>query len=75
MTATALTVIPHGVLTGLKFVGEAAGENQEVKCLCVDYEGVLAVSDPDLFSTAFRKGIGRSKAWGCGLISVAPVSA
>jgi len=36
------------------------------------YEGQLQVRDPDAFRNALRNGIGPAKAYGCGLLSIAP---
>jgi CRISPR system Cascade subunit CasE len=38
----------------------------------VDYEGVLRVTDPDKLAGALASGIGPAKAYGFGLLSVAP---
>lgn len=38
----------------------------------VRFDGVLHVTDPDTLSTAVRKGIGPAKAFGFGLLSLAP---
>lgn len=38
----------------------------------VRYDGHLVISDPDTFATALLNGIGRAKAYGCGLLSLAP---
>lgn len=38
------------------------------------YEGILEVSDADLFLDAMVNGIGRAKAYGCGLLTIARVS-
>jgi len=43
--------------------------------LGVDFEGILQVTDPDAFLAALAGGIGPAKAFGCGLLSVAPVTA
>jgi len=37
------------------------------------FEGILEVVDPERFRAAVRTGIGPGKAFGCGLLSVAPV--
>ena len=37
------------------------------------FEGVLQVTDPDLFAKAVEAGFGRAKGLGCGLLSVAPM--
>jgi len=39
----------------------------------VEFEGLLAVSDPALFHAAFAKGIGSAKGFGFGLLALAPV--
>lgn len=36
----------------------------------VDYSGVLRVTDPDVFLQQMRRGFGRSKAFGCGLMLI-----
>lgn len=38
----------------------------------VAYRGALVVDDPDAFRTALRAGVGRGRAYGFGLLSVAP---
>ncbi len=38
----------------------------------VRFDGVLQITDPEAFAQALRQGIGPSKAFGCGLLSVAP---
>lgn len=38
------------------------------------YDGVLAVTDGDLLRAALRQGVGRAKAYGCGLITLAPLT-
>lgn len=37
----------------------------------VVYEGVLTITDPQRFSTALSNGIGRGKAYGCGMLTIA----
>ena len=39
----------------------------------VIYEGVLKVADPDALKKAMAQGIGRGKAYGCGMLSVSRV--
>jgi len=36
------------------------------------YEGILTVTDPEKLAAALEQGIGPAKAFGCGLLSVAP---
>lgn len=38
----------------------------------VTYEGLLTVRDPDTFRHVLTDGIGREKAYGCGLLTVVP---
>ncbi|MBP2478593.1 CRISPR-associated protein Cas6/Cse3/CasE subtype I-E [Crossiella equi] len=38
----------------------------------VRFDGHLVVTDAELFTEALRSGIGRAKAYGCGLVSLAP---
>ncbi|MDR1688960.1 MAG: type I-E CRISPR-associated protein Cas6/Cse3/CasE [Clostridiales bacterium] len=47
------------------------GENALATISMSVYEGLLTVSDPLLFREALTGGIGRAKAYGCGLITVA----
>jgi CRISPR system Cascade subunit CasE len=39
----------------------------------VDLEGQLTVDDPDAFRTALGRGFGRARAFGCGLMLIAPL--
>lgn len=45
----------------------------DLKFFCVQFDGILQVTDPDLLTAAIRNGIGSGKAFGFGLLSVAPV--
>ena len=40
----------------------------------VVFEGILKVTDAELFRSALASGIGPAKAYGCGLLTLAPVS-
>lgn len=44
-----------------------------VRLLAVTYEGILTVSDADLFRYTLTKGIGREKAYGMGMLTVAGI--
>ncbi len=46
---------------------------EKVKLLSVTYEGMLTVSDEEMFKNALVSGIGREKAYGMGLLTVAGV--
>jgi CRISPR system Cascade subunit CasE len=47
-----------------------AGKN-EVKLRIATFEGVLTISDLERFKHALLSGIGRAKAYGCGLLTIA----
>jgi CRISPR system Cascade subunit CasE len=51
----------------------AAGETHKLSFLAVRFDGILQVTDPERFAETLRKGIGPGKAFGFGLLSVAPV--
>ncbi|MDX1755920.1 MAG: type I-E CRISPR-associated protein Cas6/Cse3/CasE [Marinobacter sp.] len=42
----------------------------DIRFSSIDYEGVLTVMDPDLFNKTLCQGLGKSKAFGCGLMMV-----
>ena len=46
-------------------------QKNKVKLISVTYEGVLTVTDADAFRNALKTGIGREKAYGLGLMTVA----
>lgn len=50
---------------------ERNGQGQHLRS--VRYDGILTVTDPDKLQTAIAQGIGAGKAFGFGLLSVAPV--
>ena len=45
----------------------------KVRIRAVTYDGVLTVTDADAFRTVLSQGIGRGKAYGCGLLTVARI--
>lgn len=45
----------------------------EVSLLAVTFEGRLTISDPALFRELLAGGIGRGKAYGCGLMTIARI--
>lgn len=45
--------------------------NKPVSILSVTYEGILTISDVESFKTALINGIGRGKAYGMGLLTIA----
>lgn len=56
----------------LDFVRQSGGRDH-VQITAVTYEGHLEITDPDLLSRALTHGIGRAKAYGCGLMTLAPI--
>ena len=48
-------------------------QRQNVRMLAVTYEGILAVTDAQAFRMALTKGIGREKAYGMGLLTIAGI--
>lgn len=44
---------------------------KEVILYTAVYEGILTITNPLLFSDALSKGIGRGKAYGCGMLTIA----
>ena len=44
----------------------------DVKLLAVTYDGRLHVDDPDKLRTILTAGLGKAKAYGCGLMTLAP---
>lgn len=46
------------------------GKQQLIQFSTIDYSGSLIVTDPGLFLAKLRKGFGREKAFGCGLMLV-----
>ena len=71
----------HGfTVNGCNIIGDkwlifnetSADKNRNtVRIRTVTFDGALTVTDADVFRTALTKGIGRGKAYGCGLLTVA----
>lgn len=62
------TVVPTPNVFGVKAKGTAP-----IRIATVLYQGVLQITDPDLFVEAIQQGIGRGRSYGCGLLSIAPL--
>lgn len=45
-------------------------KGQEIRFSSIDYEGVLTVSAPEQFAEILYRGLGRSRAFGCGLMLI-----
>lgn len=58
----------------LSFARRSDGTDRTVTVTMATYDGVLAVTDPALLGRALCHGVGRAKAYGCGLLTLAPVS-
>jgi len=50
-----------------------AGNGSRVSLSTATFEGSLSVTDPDLLRSAMVDGIGRARAYGCGLLTLAPL--
>jgi CRISPR system Cascade subunit CasE len=48
------------------------GEAHRLTVASVLFNGILRVTDPTLFQEALKSGVGPGKAYGCGLLSIAP---
>ncbi|MGC5410083.1 type I-E CRISPR-associated protein Cas6/Cse3/CasE, partial [Streptomyces sp. DT225] len=51
--------------------GKRAGR---VSIVTVTFDGHLEVTDPAVFRRALMQGIGKAKAYGCGLLTLAPLT-
>ncbi|MFC3997443.1 type I-E CRISPR-associated protein Cas6/Cse3/CasE [Nocardiopsis sediminis] len=67
----AVTISPCPPMVGYK--GEGTGRNK-ITISAVRYDGRLVVTDAAAFTDAVRSGIGRAKAYGCGMLSLAPIA-
>ncbi|MFI6521993.1 type I-E CRISPR-associated protein Cas6/Cse3/CasE [Spirillospora sp. NPDC050679] len=48
------------------------GDRLKIMVQPASYEGRLIVTDPEALAAALKDGVGRGKAYGCGLLSLAP---
>lgn len=53
---------------------DEAGKSHRTPLHLVRYEGIAVVRDPDVLRQAVADGIGRGKAYGAGLLSLAPLA-
>jgi CRISPR system Cascade subunit CasE len=51
---------------------EPHSQDKDLKFTTVDFSGALTVVDPQAFGAALCNGIGRAKAFGCGLLLIRP---
>ena len=59
------------IVRGCSVIGDSWIGFGKVRIRAVTYDGILTVTDADAFRLALSQGIGRGKAYGCGLITVA----
>ncbi|WP_409456193.1 type I-E CRISPR-associated protein Cas6/Cse3/CasE [Tamilnaduibacter salinus] len=45
-------------------------KQRQIRFSSVDYEGVITVADPERLRAALFNGVGRSRAFGCGMLMV-----
>lgn len=69
-----LTVRDERTLTFAKNRDTPSARHQ-VKVVTVTYDGHLTVTDPQALRRTLTQGIGRAKAYGCGLMTLAPLPA
>ncbi|MGW0789786.1 type I-E CRISPR-associated protein Cas6/Cse3/CasE [Streptomyces sp. NPDC002911] len=62
-----------GGAKGLAFTKAASGPRNPVTIATVTYQGRLKVTDADTFRRTLVSGLGKAKAYGCGLMTLAPV--
>jgi CRISPR system Cascade subunit CasE len=58
----------------IKFSKGDKDDRREVTLSRATFEGDLTVSDVDLFKSALTDGVGRAKAYGCGMLTVAKLT-
>lgn len=49
-----------------------AKNDHQITLAQAQLQGILLVTDPDKFKTSFGQGIGRGRAFGCGLLQIVP---
>jgi CRISPR system Cascade subunit CasE len=57
----------------LSFSRRSDGTDRTVTVTVATYEGILTVTDPESLRRTLCHGVGRAKAYGCGLLTLAPV--
>lgn len=70
-----LTVHDRRALSFDKPRGPAATKARKapVSLVTVTFDGRLEVTDPELLRRTLRQGLGKAKAYGCGLLTLAPL--
>ena len=68
-----IRIVSPGIVKGFKAKrkeGEGRDELPSISLLCVDYEGLLRVTDAEKFAAKLRQGVGPAKGLGFGLLSI-----
>lgn len=65
-----IRIVSPGIVQGRKGRGEVTGEGLTISLMCVDYEGLLRVTEEQQFKRKLRQGLGPAKGLGFGLLSV-----
>ena len=74
MAASGCAVLQaHAAPEGLERLSRPGRPKHLITQYAVLFEGLVSVNDPELLAAAVRDGVGSGKAFGCGLLSVAPV--
>ena len=69
----AIPVLTHVVRVERLFIRKSSNhEEKPIILIAVTFQGIIQIEAPDLFRQGLTQGIGRGKAFGLGLISVAP---
>ncbi len=71
-SANGFEVLPgHVSVEGYRqHLSRSKRSQQPVRFSSVDFQGILTVTDPEIFRKTLFEGIGKSKAFGCGLLLV-----
>ncbi|MFC5804280.1 type I-E CRISPR-associated protein Cas6/Cse3/CasE [Streptomyces formicae] len=57
----------------LSFTKSQDDRRHQVRVTAVTYDGHLEVTDPDRLRTLLTQGLGKARAYGCGLMTLAPI--
>ncbi|MFC8270141.1 type I-E CRISPR-associated protein Cas6/Cse3/CasE [Streptomyces cinereoruber] len=68
-----LTVRDHHTSTFGKTPPPGTRRGKPVTLVTVTYDGRLEITDPDLMRRTLTQGLGKAKAYGCGLMTLAPL--
>jgi CRISPR system Cascade subunit CasE len=57
-----------------RFERHSDGQSRQVTLSTARFDGVLEITDVDALRHALCRGVGRGKAYGCGLLTLAPLT-